>query len=478
MTVLRLLAPQDEPEALARRAPKSASPELPPAVTASRPAVLARYLLWSFAIVLVLGATGALALHRVATQEALSDAEIETAALGHSTIRPEISAALLRGDDGAIADLDQVVRERVLREPIVRVKVWTTDGRIVYSDAAALIGERHPLRADLREAPHTDEAESEISDLGQPENRFERSEGKLVEVYLPLTSDGGQRVIFETYRRASSVDAASRRLLGAFLPILIVLLVVLAAAQLPLGAFLARRVRHQELEQEQFSRRTDAMLEAERLRIAADLHDGVIQDLAGTGYELQAVGARLPIDPLAEAGDDLRTTILRGAQACRDSVRALRVLLVDLHPRGERPPGLGEALDILAGRLRMRGLHVDVSVDVAAEPPPDVGELIYRGAQEGLRNVERHADARSVQVMVRDGDGVVVLSVADDGRGMTEADLEDHITDGHMGLRLLADCVAARGGWLQIESEPLTGTRLSLQVPEARPGEPLDHHGP
>jgi signal transduction histidine kinase len=61
--------------------------------------------------------------------------------------------------------------------------------------------------------------------------------------------------------------------------------------------------------------------------------------------------------------------------------------------------------------------------------------------------------------------------VEDDGRGMTEADLEEHISDGHMGLRLLADCVAARGGSLQIESEPWAGTRLSLRVPTARPAE-------
>ena len=71
---------------------------------------------------------------------------------------------------------------------------------------------------------------------------------------------------------------------------------------------------------------------------------------------------------------------------------------------------------------------------------------------------------------------MVVLDVEDDGRGMTEADLEEHISDGHMGLRLLADCVAARGGSLQIESEPSVGTRLSLRIPTARSLEPAAHH--
>ncbi|MEA2245471.1 MAG: two-component system, NarL family, sensor kinase, partial [Solirubrobacteraceae bacterium] len=167
-----------------------------------------------------------------------------------------------------------------------------------------------------------------------------------------------------------------------------------------------------------------------------------------------------------------RATLLRGAQACRDSVRALRVLLVDLHPNDGRPPELAAALDELAHPVRTRGLRVNVSVILEAAPPPDVVELVYRGAQEALRNVDRHADARSAEVTVREDDGAVVLDVEDDGRGMTEADLEEHIADGHMGLRLLADCVAARGGSLQIESEPCTGTRLSLRVPTSGPGDP------
>ena len=103
---------------------------------------------------------------------------------------------------------------------------------------------------------------------------------------------------------------------------------------------------------------------------------------------------------------------------------------------------------------------------------PDVVELVYRGAREALRNVDRHAGARSADVTVRQQDGAVVLDVEDDGRGMTEADLEEHVSDGHMGLRLLADCVAARGGSLQIESEPSVGTRLSLRIPTGRAADP------
>jgi signal transduction histidine kinase len=353
----------------------------------------------------------------------------------------------------------------------VRVKLWAPEGRIVYSDAGALIGQRFALRDDLRRALRDGRVHADVGDLRRPENRLEDAEGELVEVYLPVVGPGGRRLVFETYRRAGSIDAMSNRLLAGFLPVVLALLLALGLAQIPLGTFLARRVRRQQEEHAGLTRAMDAVLERERLRIAADLHDGVIQDLAGTAYELQAVGDRLPADPCAEPGTDLRATLHRGAQACRESVRALRVLLVDLYPGGGRPPELAAALDRLAQPARERGLRVAVSVDVRRTPRPDVAELIYRGAQEALRNVERHADGRSADVTVREEDGVVVLDVRDDGRGMTEADLEEHIAEGHMGLRLLADVVAARGGSLQIESEPWTGTRVSLRVPVDRVGE-------
>ena len=86
----------------------------------------------------------------------------------------------------------------------------------------------------------------------------------------------------------------------------------------------------------------------------------------------------------------------------------------------------------------------------------------------GRRLVRREADpgdGRSVLVTLTDDGSAVRLRVEDDGRGMTAADLEEQHAAGHMGLRLLADGIAARGGSLEIESEPGTGTRLGLWLP-------------
>jgi signal transduction histidine kinase len=245
--------------------------------------------------------------------------------------------------------------------------------------------------------------------------------------------------------------------------VLLLVLLALGAAQLPLAAFLARRVRQAERERERLLRRADDKLEQERLRIAAELHDGVVQDLVGVSYELRAAANRLPDD--GQAAERLGDVLRRSDRTCRQAVQALRDLLVELHPGDRRVESLESTLERLARPLRTRGLTVSLRVSVVREPPPDVAELVHRVVQEGLRNVDRHAGARTVEVVLEDDGAAVSLCVHDDGRGMTAAVLEEQQAAGHMGLRLLADGIAARGGLLEIESEPGTGTRLSVWLP-------------
>lgn len=426
---------------------------------------LAQFALSSLALLVVVGTVGALALRRVATGEALHDARSVTSALSHGVIRDRINDGVLRGDPAALAELDRAVRARVLLGPIVRVKLWTTDGRIVYSDARALIGQEFRLPEDLREALADNAVRAEVSDLSQPENRFERSRGKLVEVYLPLTLADGRRVIVETYHRAGSIDSSSRRIWRSFLPVLLALLLVLAAAQLPLAWILARRVRADAQERERIARMADDALEAERRRIAAELHDGVVQDLAGMAFELQAAAERPAAAEVPAAGGDLPDVLRRSAAVCRNCMRALRTLLVDLYPSERREQGLGAAIDALAGPLRARGVQVSVEAPADGALPGDADELFYRAAQEALRNIDHHAAARKASVVVSASDDEVSLAVEDDGRGMTAAQLGEQHAAGHMGLALLAARVAARGGSLSIESEPGSGTRVRVTLP-------------
>ncbi len=433
---------------------------------------LAQFALSGIALLIVVGTIGAVALRHVARDEAKRDARTLTASLARGVIQPQMTASVLAGDPAALKHLDGLVSERVFGATsathpqdgsIVRIKVWDTDGRIVYSDEPRLRGRRFTLPEDLREAMDRRTASADVSDLSRPENRYERGKGQLVEVYQPMRVAGGELLLLEAYFPSKDISDAGGRIAKSFLLVLLAVLAGLALAQLPLAWFLERRVRADEQEREQLTRAGEDALEGERRRIAAELHDGVVQDLAGVAYELQAAADRLPSDNGHDP--ELGAALRRGAGVCRGSMRALRSLLVDLYPSERREQGLDAAVEALARPLRERGVDVAVDMGLDVALPTSTGELVYRAAQEALRNVDRHAAARTASVALRDdGDGVTLV-VEDDGRGMTGDNLREQHAAGHMGLALLADGVAARGGSLSIESEPGTGTRIRVSLP-------------
>jgi two-component system NarL family sensor kinase len=433
---------------------------------------LAQFALSGIALLIVVGTIGAVALRHVARDEAKRDARTLTASLARGVIQPQMTAPVLAGDPAALKRLDRLVHNRVIGATnvahpqdgsIVRIKVWDTDGRIVYSDEPRLRGRRFILPEDLREAMDRRTASADVSDLGRPENRYERGKGQLVEVYQPMRVAGGALLLLEAYFPSKDISDAGGRIARSFLLVLLAVLAGLALAQLPLAWFLERRVRADEQERERLTRAGEDALEGERRRIAAELHDGVVQDLAGVAYELQAAADRLPSDNGHDP--DLGAALRRGAGVCRGSMRALRSLLVDLYPSERREQGLDAAVEALARPLRERGVDVAVDMELDGALPTTTGELVYRAVQEALRNVDRHAAARTASVALRDNGDGVTLVVEDDGRGMTGDNLREQHAAGHMGLALLADGVAARGGSLSIESEPGTGTRVRVSLP-------------
>jgi two-component system, NarL family, sensor kinase len=96
-----------------------------------------------------------------------------------------------------------------------------------------------------------------------------------------------------------------------------------------------------------------------------------------------------------------------------------------------------------------------------------VEHLIFRTAQEALRNVAGHADAEHVQLQVGQRAGQATLRVTDDGRGFDKAALVERRAEGHMGLAMLEDLARTAGGDLHVDSEPGRGTTVSLEVPSA-----------
>lgn len=94
--------------------------------------------------------------------------------------------------------------------------------------------------------------------------------------------------------------------------------------------------------------------------------------------------------------------------------------------------------------------------------PSDVAAMLFRVAQESVRNTQRHADANVLSVRVRLADSSVIMTITDDGRGF---DTSRSAPEGHVGLRLLADLAGESGSTLDIRSEPGAGTTVRVEVP-------------
>jgi two-component system NarL family sensor kinase len=412
------------------------------------------------ALLLIVGAS-AYFFRRLGRNEAVRDARVVTATIARTAIVPALRPGIVTGDPRAVAALDRVVHRDVLGSDLVRIKVWTPAGRILYSDEPRLIGTRYVLDDEERQALRSGRAAANVSDLTAPENRYERGYGKLLQVYLPIRGPDGRTLLFETYHRFSAVAASGSRLWLKFLPVLLVALALLAAVQLSLAWSLARRLRAGQQEREQLLVKAIQASSVERRRIAADLHDTVVQDLTGISLSLGAAAA----EPQAMDEDAVRSVLRRSAAATRQTIRRLRSLLVDIYPPNLQAEGLPAALSDLVSTLSERGIEASLDVPASLRLPPTSEQAVFRCAQEALRNVASHSRAHRVTVSLStdDSSGTAVLVVEDDGDGFTSTDAAQR--RGHLGLSLLADAAADAGGELTVDSQPGCGTRIRLEVP-------------
>jgi signal transduction histidine kinase len=405
-------------------------------------------------LVLVAGA-GFLVIRRVAVDRALEDAQ-ELTRFSAELVESRTTNGILTGDAFAVGQIATIVREAVLHDPVVRVKLWNSDGEILYSDATRSIGKRYQSGADELHQLADGEVAAEVSDLSAPENATEQGFGSLLEVYTKIETPDGTPLLFETYQLVSAVDAQRQQLLRDFAPVLLVALLALAALLLPLAWILARRLQRLGREREQALQRSLDVSDRERRRIAGDLHDGPVQELAGLSMRLSAA---------SEGTDDpaQRAVLQESAAAVRGSVRTLRSAIVGVYPPNLEAAGLGPALADLTARLPREGVEVSLDVVDPGGYGAVVDQLLYRVCQEALRNVEKHAGASQVTVRVQRRSGAAVLEVIDDGRGVPDEMHRD--ADGHFGLRIVDDLVRDAGGTMSVEPGRGGGTVVRVEVP-------------
>jgi two-component system NarL family sensor kinase len=421
-----------------------------------------QFVLAGLAAVVLISAGTIYVVRRNATSEAIGNAREVAGIDGHAIAEPALADGVLSDDPAALAHINTVVHERILSERVVRVKIWTPSGRIVYSDEPRLIGQTFDLGPGERAALRTGKIDADLSNLDEAENRYERPYNKLLEVYVPVHTLGGQRVLFEAYLRYSSIAASGRHIWGSFAPVLVGGLVLLYLVQVPLAWSMARGLRQGQEERERLLQRAIDASHAERRRIARDLHDGVVQSLAGVSYSLAAAAERVAAAP---DGAELGSALRQSAADTRRSMRELRSLIVEIAPPNLHEEGLDNALGELVAPLVAEGVETTVNVEDGAAPSPETQTLLYRVAQEAVRNVAAHAHATHLTLSLARDNGRARLVVADDGRGFSPDQLEQRRGEGHVGLTLLTGLLADAGGRLVVASTPGQGTRVEAEVP-------------
>jgi signal transduction histidine kinase len=233
-------------------------------------------------------------------------------------------------------------------------------------------------------------------------------------------------------------------------------LLLFSLLTLPVAVSLARHVDRGHRHRAELLRHSVAASDLERRRVARELHDGVVQQLAAVGYTLSVLVEDLPDATTRATGRRLTELVLGAATSVREVAGSLA-------PTDIADGGLAGAIEDLASSTREEGLEVVVDVDPDVRVDRDIARIAYRVTREGLRNVVKHARASTARVSIRAGDDDRVdVRVSDDGRGRTPGPADP---DRQMGLDLLAATVREVGGDLALEPGPHGGLVLAASLP-------------
>ena len=194
---------------------------------------------------------------------------------------------------------------------------------------------------------------------------------------------------------------------------------------------------------------------AERERLAREIHDTLAQGFTSVVMQAQAATAALDVGDEGAARERLHVV----EDTARDNLAEARALVAAFGPVALQGASLPQALGRLGSRFAEEtGVAVTVEADQVRALPPAVEVVLLRAAQEAFANVRRHAQARSVVVLLGQDDGAVALTVSDDGKGIGE------VTDG-FGLAGMRERVRSAGGTLAVGPGDDGGTTLCARVP-------------
>jgi len=225
--------------------------------------------------------------------------------------------------------------------------------------------------------------------------------------------------------------------------------------------------REHATERQRLLARTVEAAEAERMALAADLHDGPIQHLTAAAFTLDLLARKVDHAALDEA----RALVQQLRCDVRNEITSLRQ-----HMTGLRPPIIEErGIEAAVGDCAQAILDGEVSLSFESNLngtmlAPELETVLYRVAREAMVNVHRHAHAREVHVTLEASDPSVALTITDDGAGFPLEGIDERaVGEGHYGLITMRERVESVGGALELTSHAGFGTTILVTLPLRQP---------
>ena len=394
---------------------------------------------------------------------------------------------------GRINDADRVALDRELAsthfgDRVVALRVWTRDGRIVYSSAnPLLVGRKFPVTAALAAAVRG-EVRTQVAKQSDLEIQLgARRSSLLIETYAPIRgdNDGSIIAVAELYQTADDlvqdVRAAQWRNWGVQAAVTLAILALFSALvkrandtivlqQRELKEKLAQLttlLAQNELLHERVSRaaaRTTALNERVLRHVAADLHDGPGQGLALALMRIESVAKMWGNGTGAVGGDSVAEEFRTVHLALQSALVDLRAIVRGMYLPEIEPLSVSETIQrAVSEHERKSNVVVALNLnEVPAEAPLPVRMTLFRVLQESLSNGFRHGGGNDQRVTVASSGDQLIVEVADAGKGFDPKTVK---TGGHLGLIGMRERVEVLGGSFEVKSAPTQGTVVRASLP-------------
>ncbi|MFC2063766.1 sensor histidine kinase [Chloroflexota bacterium] len=200
----------------------------------------------------------------------------------------------------------------------------------------------------------------------------------------------------------------------------------------------------------------DLTIANERQRVARDLHDTLSQDLAGLILQLEAADVHI----IKNKNDKAQLIVADAMQQARSALSNARLVIGDL--RKLTLKDMCSALRAEISRFTNNtGIPINFHLDQIPLLPDPVKDALIRTLSEALTNVEQHAGAQNVEVIVKVNEQRILVSIEDDGQGFDSLS----IPPGHFGIMGIKELVRLVNGSFEIQSQEGKGTLLTIRVP-------------